>query len=87
MEIVFERKSFRFNPSSLPSSLPPSLQGANPLSDIWAMATLRSIGKYFIRSVKDSHDSEAKEAMLLAATMAGVGFGSAGVHLAHGVCV
>jgi hydroxyacid-oxoacid transhydrogenase len=64
-----------------------AFEGANPLSDIWAMATLKSIGKYFIRSVRDPEDFEAKEAMLLAATMAGVGFGSAGVHLAHGVCV
>ena len=50
------------------------------------MATLKSIGKYFIRSVRDPNDKEAKEAMLMAATMAGVGFGSAGVHLAHGKC-
>ena len=48
------------------------------MSDVWSMKALQDMGKYFIRSVQDEGDHEAKEAMLLASTMAGVGFGNAG---------
>ena len=56
----------------------------NPLSDVWSTHSLRLLAKYFVRSCTDREDREANEAMTLAATMAGVGFGNAGVHLAHG---
>ena len=41
--------------------------------------------EYLPRAVRDPDDSEAQEQMLLAATLAGVGFGNAGVHLCHGM--
>ncbi|BDD61402.1 hypothetical protein MAP00_006446 [Monascus purpureus] len=63
----------------------PAYQGANPISDIFSLQALRSTVKYLPRAVKDPDDYEAQSQMLLAATLAGVGFGNAGVHLCHGM--
>ncbi|ODA80797.1 hypothetical protein RJ55_03757 [Drechmeria coniospora] len=63
----------------------PAYQGANPISDIFSFHALRSTVKYLPRAVKDPDDFEAQSEMLFAATMAGVGFGNAGVHLCHGM--
>ncbi|KAK9467570.1 alcohol dehydrogenase [Lipomyces arxii] len=65
--------------------LRPAYQGANPISDVFSFEALKLTVKYLPRSVKDPEDTEAQEKMLLAATLAGVGFGNAGVHLCHGL--
>ncbi|KAF1969336.1 putative Fe-containing alcohol dehydrogenase [Bimuria novae-zelandiae CBS 107.79] len=63
----------------------PAYQGANPISDIFSLQALKDTVKYLPRAVKDPEDHEAQSQMLLAATLAGVGFGNAGVHLCHGM--
>ena len=63
----------------------PAYQGANPISDIFSLQALRSTVEYLPRAVRDPDDFEAQSQMLLAATLAGVGFGNAGVHLCHGM--
>ena len=63
----------------------PAYQGANPISDIFSLKALKSTVKYLPRAAKDPDDFEAQSEMLLAATLAGVGFGNAGVHLCHGM--
>lgn len=65
--------------------LRPAYQGANPISDVFSLAALKSTVKYLPRAVRDPEDGEAQSEMLLAATLAGVGFGNAGVHLCHGM--
>lgn len=65
--------------------LRPAYQGANPISDVFSLSALRSTVKYLPRAVRDPDDFEAQSEMLLAATLAGVGFGNAGVHLCHGM--
>lgn len=61
----------------------PAYQGSNPISDIWAARAAQLGAANIIRAFEDPDDDEARGAMLLASTMAGIGFGSAGVHLAH----
>jgi hydroxyacid-oxoacid transhydrogenase len=63
----------------------PAYQGANPISDMFSLQALMSTVKYLPRALKDPDDFEAQSQMLLAATLAGVGFGNAGVHLCHGM--
>jgi hydroxyacid-oxoacid transhydrogenase len=58
-------------------------QGANPLSDIWSAQAIEIGAKYLVRAVQDPADDEARTAMMLASTAAGIGFGNAGVHLPH----
>ncbi len=71
----------RERPAS-PDERPP-YQGANPVADVWSAKALEYGGRYLRRAVADAQDLEARGAMMLAATMAGVGFGSAGVHIPH----
>ncbi|MFO1019478.1 MAG: hydroxyacid-oxoacid transhydrogenase [Planctomycetales bacterium] len=66
-------------------SLRPAYQGSNPLSDIWALKALEIVAEYLPRAAKDPTDDEARWQMMLAASMAGMGFGNAGVHLPHGM--
>jgi alcohol dehydrogenase class IV len=61
----------------------PPYQGANPIADVWSAKALEYGGKYLRRAVADADDTEARGFMMLGATMAGVGFGSAGVHIPH----
>ncbi len=61
----------------------PPYQGSNPVADVWSAKALEYGGRFLRRAVADADDVEARGAMMLAATMAGVGFGSAGVHIPH----
>lgn len=65
--------------------LRPAYQGSNPISDTWSLQALRMLAEFLQRAVEDSTDIEARGMMLLAASYAGIGFGNAGVHLAHGM--
>ncbi|WP_034388942.1 hydroxyacid-oxoacid transhydrogenase [Deinococcus sp. YIM 77859] len=65
-----------------PAERPP-YQGSNPVADLWSAQALRYGGQYLRRAVHNPDDLEARGFMMLSATMAGVGFGSAGVHIPH----
>ncbi|MCB9152051.1 MAG: iron-containing alcohol dehydrogenase [Caldilineaceae bacterium] len=63
----------------------PAYQGANPISHLWASRSIEMVAKNIVRAIDDPEDDEARGEMLLAAALAGIGFGNAGVHLPHGM--
>ena len=63
----------------------PAYQGTNPISDIWALKAIEMTTEYLPRAVRNPDDDEARGQMILAASLAGIGFGNAGVHLCHGM--
>lgn len=68
----------KYNPAERPAYI-----GANPLSDIWCEKAIEYVGRYLRRAVMNGLDLEARTYMALAATIAGIGFGNAGVHIPH----
>ena len=61
----------------------PPFQGSNPVSDLWAGTALEYGGQYLRRAVSDGEDLEARSTMMLGASIAGIGFGSAGTAIPH----
>ncbi len=76
----FTRRPAPERPSARPAS-----QGANPWSDMGCREALRLLGLYLVRAVTDSGDTEAREQLMWAATLAGIAFGNSGVHVPHGM--
>ncbi len=65
--------------------LRPPYQGANPHSDSGSIEAIRLAAEFLLRAVKQPDDQEARSAMMYAATLAGISFGNAGVHVPHGM--
>lgn len=61
----------------------PPYQGANPWSDGGALRAIVLGGQYLERAVRDPSDTEARDWLCFAATLAGLAFGNAGVHIPH----
>ncbi len=78
--VPFTERARQTNPA-----LRPPYQGANPHSDTGSLEAIRLAAKYLLRSVKYPEDKEARSAMMYAATLAGISFGNAGVHVPHGM--
>ncbi|WP_392507386.1 hydroxyacid-oxoacid transhydrogenase [Naumannella halotolerans] len=57
--------------------------GANPISDMWSAKAMSLLSGSFRTAVRDGKDAQARQAMAMAATFAGMGFGNAGVHIPH----
>lgn len=58
-------------------------QGSNPVADIWAREAIRIGAAHLVDAVNERDNHHARGQMLLASTLAGIGFGNAGVHLPH----
>lgn len=57
--------------------------GANPIADVFCEKAVGLLAGAFRRAVRDGDDAGARGDMALAATLAGMGFGNAGVHIPH----
>jgi len=79
----FTARPFSRRLRATPAFARPMSQGANPWSDIGCKEALGLCREYLVRAASDPTDAEAREAMLWAATLAGIAFGNAGVHLPH----
>jgi hydroxyacid-oxoacid transhydrogenase len=81
----FTALPFNQRPAAEHPRLRPTYQGSNPISDVWATKAIEMASKNIIRVIQNPADDEARGQMMIAATMAGIGFGNAGVHLPHGM--
>ncbi|MGH3260585.1 MAG: hydroxyacid-oxoacid transhydrogenase [Trebonia sp.] len=57
--------------------------GSNPIADLYSEGALALLAGSFRRAVNHGDDRQARAAMALAAMYAGMGIGSAGVHIPH----
>jgi len=79
----FTARPFTSRPRPEHPSQRPPYQGSTPYNDIGSIAAIRLGGKYLTRAVRDPDDVEARHQLMFAATLAGLAFGSAGVHIPH----
>lgn len=79
----FTAKPYDTRPAPETPGERPPFQGSNPVADLWAATALEYGGRYLRRAVHDPEDLEARGQMMLAASIAGIGFGSAGTAIPH----
>jgi alcohol dehydrogenase class IV len=60
-------------------------RNANPANDLFCHAAIRLVARHLVRAVCEPSDLEARSAMLLAATLAGIGIDNAGTAIAHNI--
>lgn len=78
-------RPFTRRPAADDPALRPLSQGANPYSDINCIEAIRLIGDNLERAVADPTDAEARERLMFAGMLAGIGFGTAGCAIPHGM--
>jgi hydroxyacid-oxoacid transhydrogenase len=71
----------RVRPS--PATARPMSQGRNRWSDLGCREALALLGRNLVPAVVDASDHDAREQVMWAATLAGIAFGNAGVHVPH----
>jgi len=79
----FTARPFTARAVPSPATSRPGSQGANPWSDLGCREAMALSGRYLVRAVKDASDTEARQHLMWAATLAGIAFGNAGVHVPH----
>ena len=68
---------------ALPLAERPPYQGANPIADPLCERAIELVGRNLRAAVSDGSALEARTALALASTLAGIAFSGAGVHVPH----
>jgi len=68
---------------NVPEGEAAAYDGSHPLGDILAEKAIKLIGEHLVAAVKEPENHAAKDAMALAATLAGLAFSNCGVALVH----
>lgn len=63
----------------------PVIQGANPFSDLNCLEAIRLIGENLNSAIDDPDNFSVREKLSFAGLLAGIGFGTAGCNLPHGM--
>ncbi len=79
----FTARPFTARAAPASANARPLSQGRNPWSDVGCRAALALLGRFFLRAADSAADREAREQVMWAATLAGIAFGNAGVHVPH----
>jgi hydroxyacid-oxoacid transhydrogenase len=79
----FVARPFEARPAPADPAGRPLYQGANPISAVWARRALELCARSLERAVADPEDDAARAEVMLASTLAGMGFAAAGSHLPH----
>jgi len=78
-------RPFTRRPAPANSTRRPLGQGANPYSDIACLEAIKLIGTNLVHAVNEPADTGAREPLMFAGMLAGIGFGNAGCHVPHGM--
>ncbi len=78
----FTARPFTAYPRKRPEERVPYC-GANPIADVFCEKAISLLAGSFRTAFHDGDDAQARSDMALAATLAGMGFGNAGVHIPH----
>ena len=81
----FTARPFTHRPAPVNPAVRPVIQGANPFSDLNCLEAIRLIGENLVKAVRDPQDYVAREKLSFAGLLAGIGFGTAGCNLPHGM--
>jgi alcohol dehydrogenase class IV len=81
----YTARPYTMRPRPEKPSMRPTSQGANPYSDLSCLEAIRIAGKYLEQAVLDPDNQDAREPLMFAGMLAGIGFNNAGCHIPHGM--
>ena len=79
----FTARPFTLRAAPGEPGLRPLSQGANPYGDQPCLQAIRIAARFLERAVADPADQEARDNLMFAGLLAGIGFGNTGNHLPH----